>query len=105
VAGWEEDVTREADRLARLRDLDRRRKERNRQRREKRIRQRVVDRYVWATKLMADEQGWSVISDDMKLAVENDLRAQERLLRDVERIAIDERLGISGVPTNLEGRR
>jgi hypothetical protein len=78
---------------------------RARRRREKYVRKSVVDRYVAVLNLLNDPQGWSVISDDMKRAVMTDFQAMATQLRDVERLAIDERLGISGVPTNLEFRR
>jgi hypothetical protein len=103
VAGWEGDVSRRG--FADWAERKSRSRARARRRREKYVRKSVVDRYVAVLNLLNDPQGWSVISDDMKRAVMTDFQAMATQLRDVERLAIDERLGISGVPTNLEFRR
>jgi hypothetical protein len=73
---------------------------RRRSRREKYVRKTHVNRYLyWLGVAQAD-------ADTLAGATARQwLRLNEPLLRDVERIAIDERLGISGVPTNLEFRR
>jgi hypothetical protein len=97
VAGWEGDVSRRG--FADWAERKSRSRARSRRKREKYVRKTVVAKYLrWLE--MANN------ADEHAMMRETALKYMQRTeLRDVERIAIDERLGISGVPTNLEGRR
>lgn len=97
---WEADDARVRMLTQRWGEEHAKRRERAARRTEKRVRKTMVERYLSALKIANDER----YPIETRRSARYTLDHVATNLRDVERIAIDERLGISGVPTGIEGR-